>query len=340
MVLMALVTTFLTTPLLHWFYTRPEAAEAARRTPAGEFSVLIPVSLPRSGVALLQLADLITGPGNPARRVYALYLRRPSEREAYRSGIEGSEAEAAKEAAEPLAPLLVEARGRGVPVETVSFVTLDVAADIASVARSRGVGLVLMGFHKPVIGSAVLGGTVHKVLTTTAADVAVLVDRGFDSPRKVFFPYLGTSHDRVAIDLARRLAKNAAAAVTVMHVVDPGRRSNDRPLDDRGAVARTFDEPGLAAGVTFQVVEDYSPVNAVLKLAKEFDLVVIGVGEEWGLESHLFGWKAERIARDCPTSLLIVRKQPGGSPLSSPGPNAEGKTLDAAERSEQPVGTV
>src|SRR5439155_19197905 len=29
MVLMALVTTFLTTPLLHWFYTRPEAVEAA-----------------------------------------------------------------------------------------------------------------------------------------------------------------------------------------------------------------------------------------------------------------------------------------------------------------------
>ena len=37
------------------------------------------------------------------------------------------------------------------------------------------------------------------------------------------------------------------------------------------------------------------------------DLVVIGVSEEWGLESHLFGLRPERIAASCPTSLLIVR---------------------------------
>ena len=29
--------------------------------------------------------------------------------------------------------------------------------------------------------------------------------------------------------------------------------------------------------------------------------------EEWGLESHLFGMRPERIAASCPTSLLIVR---------------------------------
>jgi len=31
------------------------------------------------------------------------------------------------------------------------------------------------------------------------------------------------------------------------------------------------------------------------------------VSEEWGLESHLFGIRPERIAQACPTSLLIVR---------------------------------
>jgi len=340
MVLMALVTTFLTTPLLHWVYTRSGAAEAPGQAPSGAFSVLIPVSLPRSGVPLMQLADLITGPGNPARRIFALYLRRPTEREAYRSGIEESEAESARAASEPLAPLLEEARTRGVAVETVSFVTRDVAADIASVARSRGVGIVLMGFHKPVIGSTILGGTVHKVLTATAADVAVLVDRGFHGARKVLVPYMGTEHDRFAIELARRLAKNAAAAVTVMHVVPPGRRPTDRPLDARGAVTRTFDEPGLAAGVTLRVIEDPSPVNAVLTSAKEFDLVIVGVGEEWGLESHLFGWKAERIARDCPTSLLVVRKQPGGNPPGEARSNSGGEKIGQPDRKEQPVGTA
>ena len=50
-----------------------------------------------------------------------------------------------------------------------------------------------------------------------------------------------------------------------------------------------------------------SPADAVIAEARAFDLVVIGVAEEWGLESHLFGWRAQRIARDCPSSLLIVR---------------------------------
>jgi hypothetical protein len=46
----------------------------------------------------------------------------------------------------------------------------------------------------------------------------------------------------------------------------------------------------------------------VLHQAQTADLVIIGVAEEWGLESHLFGWRPERIARDCPSSLLLVRK--------------------------------
>jgi len=69
--------------------------------------------------------------------------------------------------------------------------------------------------------------------------------------------------------------------------------------------------------VTFRIVEDPSPVGVVLHQAPQFDLVIIGVAEEWGLESHLFGWRAERIARDCPSSMLIVRKyQPERTPMA------------------------
>ena len=49
-------------------------------------------------------------------------------------------------------------------------------------------------------------------------------------------------------------------------------------------------------------------MEAVLRQAHQFDLVVIGVGEEWGLMSHLFGLRAERVAAEWPGSLLMVRK--------------------------------
>jgi nucleotide-binding universal stress UspA family protein len=73
-------------------------------------------------------------------------------------------------------------------------------------------------------------------------------------------------------------------------------------------VDKVFNEPGQPSPVTFRVIEDDSPVDAVLREAENADLVVIGVAEEWGLESHLFGFRPQRIALECPKSLLIVRK--------------------------------
>jgi hypothetical protein len=79
-----------------------------------------------------------------------------------------------------------------------------------------------------------------------------------------------------------------------------------------GAFSSEFTAARLSA---VESVEGASPVAVVLREAAQFDLVVIGVSEEWGLESRLFGWRPERIARDCPTSMLIVRRDaPAGDP--------------------------
>src|SRR5205085_1643760 len=86
--------------------------------------------------------------------------------------------------------------------ESISFVTRDVAADIAEVARSKNVDLVLMGFHKPVIGATILGGKVHQVLSQCQSDVAIFVDRDFDGPGKILVPFLGGANDRLAMELA------------------------------------------------------------------------------------------------------------------------------------------
>jgi nucleotide-binding universal stress UspA family protein len=59
--------------------------------------------------------------------------------------------------------------------------------------------------------------------------------------------------------------------------------------------------------VTFKVIEHDSPVDAVLAEAASADLVVIGVAEEWGLESQVIGFRPQRITLECPTSLLVVR---------------------------------
>ena len=139
-----------------------------------------------------------------------------------------------------------------------------------------------MGFHKPVFSRAILGGTVHRVMTGAESDVAVFVDRGFVAPRRVLVPFLGGRHDLLAVSLAARLARHAGAEVTVLHVVPPGgagaRSSADRARED---IERVFNDPAPPRPLDLRVVEDASPVDAVLRVAGEFDLVIVGVSENW-----------------------------------------------------------
>jgi Kef-type K+ transport system membrane component KefB len=308
MVIMALVTTALTTPLLHWFYPQVESeAEHLAAMERHPFTVLIPVAYPASGGPLVLMASLLAPAADIARKIVGLHLERPRDRDPYQIDL----GDTSTRRIESLQPLLDAAKAREIPVEPIAFVSRDVPADIARVARARSADLVLMGFHKPVFGQAILGGTVHRVMTSTDCDVAVFVDRGMGESKTILVPYLGGKHDRLALDLAGRFARNSGASLTVLHVVPPKRSEAETVLHAKTVVDRAFADPAAPTPVQFKVIEDDSPVQAVLRESKEFDLVVIGVEEQWGMESHLFGWRPERIAREGTSSLLIVRKHGG-----------------------------
>ena len=313
MVMMALATTSLTTPVLAWVYPKryfqaqatrkPEASEAARAVAEAKgYSVLVPVASPRSGGPLVQLASMITG--REKGRIVALHLRRPVARDAYRTGLDDTITPAQDESLEPL---LAHARENRITVDPRTFTSVDVPGDIAQVADDERSNLVLIGFHNPVFGQALLGGTVARVMHDADTDVAIFIDRGFTAPRRVLVPFLGTSHDRLALELADRLGRGGATAITVLHVVAPVAEAAPRGAV-RQAVNRVFNDPKQPRPVEVRTIESETPVSAVLDAAGDYDLVIIGVSETWGLGSRLFGMRAERIARDCVSSLLIVRK--------------------------------
>ena len=304
MVIMALVTTALTTPILNWVYPERMFGPEVETKPSAKklFTVLIPVSDPASGVPLLELAAKLAGRAD-ARQLVALHLRAPVDREAYRAGLDDAQA------ADPvLEPIIAAARAEKIEVQPISFVTRDVPDDIATMARARHADLVLMGFHRPVFGRALLGGTVRRVLADVPANVGIFINRGFASPKKILVPYLGGVHDRFALEMAQRFAKHAGAEVTILHVVAPQRRDDGGALGVKAEVDRVFQEPGATTETHFRVIEDFSPVDAVLRESAAADLVIIGAAEEWGLETQVLGLRPERIALECPKSLLIVRR--------------------------------
>jgi Kef-type K+ transport system membrane component KefB len=295
MVVMALVTTGMAAPLLQLLLP----ARQKERTPDKVYSVLIPVAKPESGGPLIELASYLSSNVGP-RRIAALHLSRPSETELYRSFT----AEVLHPAeTEALEPLLDEARQRNVPVDPMSFYSRDVPSDIARVVRQQNIDLVLMGYHTPVFSRALLGGIVHRVMTGADCDVAVFVERGFDQPKHILVPFLNSTHDKLALELAGRVARATGAAITIVHVAKP-----EHADQAAQAVEKSFADPSQQQKVAVKIVHDDSPVEAVLPHLSGHDLVVIGVSEEWGLESSLLGLRAERIAQDSPTSMLIVRR--------------------------------
>jgi len=322
MVIMALVTTFMTTPLLEIVYP---ASELARQldTPIptqasstnSVFTVLMCVAFDRSGPAMVTLASALVADRPDHNRLYALRLIRPTDRASFyiidqdeETGING------------LKPLLQKAEQLHLSVNPIAFVSPRPAQDICSVAEVKGANLVILGWHKPVVTRTVLGGTVADVLEKAPADVGVFVDRGLQAVRKVLVPFQGTPDDKAALMLARRMTA-ANAEVTILHVIKPGRADTER-LGAQQEIEQSFTEEGPwnRTSVRMKLVSHEKPaVAAVEEAARGYDLVIVGAGNQWGLERRLFGLVPEFMVERCPISLLLVRqyqRSPGQATVS------------------------
>ena len=284
MVLMAISTTMATTPVLSLIYPPERFRTELAAIPPAPRAALVAVALPRSGPLLLDVAAaLIEDTQVP---LYVLHLVRPPER-----GTLGVSAVTSADPT-PLVPTLEHAAERGLRVRPVQFLSQDPADDICDVARAKGARLIVMGWHKPVWSRTVLGGTVHSVMRDSHADVVILIDRGLVwPPRRVLVPLAGSDEDRATLRLGTALARGCGAGVTVLAVVRPGSAVASVPWQDT------------------RVVESMSPVDTVISEAAGHDLVVLAADEGWELAPHAFGLRSERMAAECPCSLLVVHGQ-------------------------------
>ncbi|HWN71633.1 MAG TPA: universal stress protein, partial [Haliangium sp.] len=210
-------------------------------------------------------------------------------------------------AATTLAPLLERARTLDVQVRPISFVSPEPARDICNVAEVRGADLILLGWHKPVLSQTMLGGVVHDVLDHAPTTVGVFADRGLTQVRRILVPFQGSVHDRGALALAQRLMISRDAEVTILHVVPPERSTDEQELGARDMAQHVFGEPA-GGQVRMEIIKHAFPADAALEeSARGYDLVIVGLGREWGLEQRRLGVHPERLMRECSTSLLVVR---------------------------------
>jgi hypothetical protein len=313
LVLMALVTTVATTPLLRWIHPESERvqarAPAAIAVPAGAppYCILLCVSDARSGPAMATLAAALTpGPSEQAR-LFALHLAAPSDRPSVELRPTGL-----VDAHSPLGPLLRRAGELKLSVGPLSFVSADPGADIARTAETVKADLVVLGWHRPLLVEGRLGGVVRDVLNRTRPHVGVLVDRGLTGIQRVLVAFAGTPEDVESLRLAKRLSTVPGIVITLLHVVEPGGAGTRGP--GRAQIGDLLGATELQLGhVRLKIVEHTSAEQAALdEAASGYDLVIVAMSREWGLDRKGLVFRRERLLAESSATVLAIR--PGAAP--------------------------
>jgi K+:H+ antiporter len=216
LVLMALVTTFATTPILHFIrrgMTEQGARKSVPRVPlADRRPILVPIANPRNLRPLLNLAMAASLPNDPPPHVLAM-VRRPAG--GISAGLRELDHRVAPRTA--IASSVEDyAREKAVKVSVEAIWTDSPSDDVLAAARARGIGWIVVGSHRSALGSDVLGGEVRHILErarSAAINVAVMI-HGDAYPADRVAVVLDSGPDGLAaLDLGSRIARKSACAL-------------------------------------------------------------------------------------------------------------------------------
>jgi nucleotide-binding universal stress UspA family protein len=141
---------------------------------------------------------------------------------------------------------------------------------------------------------------------------------------RILYPTDFSSYSNQAYFHAVALAETHGATLTIAHVYVPGIKS---PAGARGQSERDYWQEQLEQ---IRPVDPQIPVHHVLlqgdpaaeivRYTRDagIDLIVMGTHGRTGLERLLMGSVAEKVLREAPCSVLVV-KLPKGLPVTEPG---------------------
>ena len=214
LVIMALVTTFATTPVLHLITGhRPiESVPAAPWPRPGSIdepdrsAILVPVADPQGVPVLVDMALAATPFDASPPRVLAL-VRRPLG--GVRSGLREVEQRVSPRSP-ALSAALDHAWARGAVITPQAVWSDDPASDILRTAADAQIRWVLLGAHRAVFGSNFTGGVVHRILGNARelpVNVGVVIHSGDSSFPRVSAVADCSTDGRAAMGLASRIAQ-------------------------------------------------------------------------------------------------------------------------------------
>jgi nucleotide-binding universal stress UspA family protein len=316
LVIMALVTTFMTSPLLEWTYPKDKIRLdiVEQETPdldldqdKPNYRILVPVANPLTQKGLLKLA--VTIAGKQPSIVHALCLIELQEDYQFQSTPDEAN-RLIKKRREGLEELIAtleppEIRQNIYPIVTVAS---DVAKETAQIAIADHADLIIVGWHRSGFIDNRLGGRVGKILNSAPVDVAVFVDKRKVKLESLLVAYADNIHDDLGFSLAlRMLFQDPSCQLEVLRFNNANQNNDEeasyefrRMLELLPAIVRDR--------IHITQVEGTEPIQAVIEASKNADLTIAGTSRTWGIEKQTLGRYTDELAQACHSSLLITRR--------------------------------
>ncbi len=317
LVIMALVTTFMTSPLLEWTYPKrlirlntvePETELGAGLKAEVTYRVLVPVANVDTQKGLIQLATAIALNNFQSAVVHPLSLVELEEDYAFESMPAEADRlmEKRRQQLEQLIGTLEPPAIRAF-VQPLVRVTNDVARATEQITSQNKIDLMLVGWHRPAFSTNRLGGRVGQILSMAPVDVGVYIDRGQTAMEKLLVAYSGNIHDDLALELAlRMLASSQTRTLSILRVVQAGQTNSELSYELSGVMENLSRK--VRDRIDIQIQESAEPITVAVEASERVDLTIAGTSRAWGIERQTLGRYTDELAIQCKSSLLITRR--------------------------------
>jgi len=244
MVIMALVTTFMTGPaidLINYLFNRKEVI-IPQEISNSNFKILLSFGNNEKGKSLLKLANSLVKKQKDNSNITTLHLSLSDEVHSY--NLQDYEKETFE-------PIIEEAKLLNQDITTIFKSTIDIESDIADIASRGEYDLVLVGLGKSIFEGSLLGKILgfttriinpdrlldkftgkeglfanspfddrtRLVISKTKKPLGILIDKDLIDIEEVFIPIFGIE-DAFLVDYAQKLIYNNDSKVTVLEIND------------------------------------------------------------------------------------------------------------------------
>ncbi|MFN6039942.1 MAG: cation:proton antiporter, partial [Bacteroidota bacterium] len=292
MVIMALVTTFMTGPMLdliNWFYRKEILVKSAIEKSMQKFRILISFANPQSGKKLARISALFMGKAKESTTVTALHITPTADINKYQL----SEYEK-----ESFRPIKSEASKLNIDISTSYKVSNDVSEEILAESNSGNYDFMIVGVGQSLFAGSLLGqfiGITTKALNpdtligairgrnslfrskgildekslefinNSKTPVGIFIDHDMEQVNTILLPIVSIS-DIFLFFYAKKLVKNSAARVTLFDIKGVI-ESNSEIIEEITNLKSTGEDR----------VELLQGINFKKSLFIEYDLVVLSI---------------------------------------------------------------